>query len=152
MNILVINGPNMQLLGMREPEIYGKVTLGAVNDHLRLLATSLEVELDFFQSNHEGEIVDRIGNCLSDGTDGIIINPAAYSHTSIAIHDALKAVAKPAIEVHISNISSRESFRSISMTSPACIGLIAGLGIDGYEWGVRAMVKYLLENKQKPGK
>ncbi len=152
MNILVINGPNMQLLGLREPEIYGKVTLGEVNDRLKLLAISLEVEAEFFQSNHEGDIVDRIGACLSDGTDGIIINPAAYSHTSIAIHDALKAAGKPAIEVHISNISSRESFRNTSMTAPACIGLIAGLGINGYEWGVRAMVKYLLENKQKPGK
>ncbi len=148
MNILIINGPNLQLLGLREPGIYGKTTLEDINGHLRSVADLLEVNISFFQSNHEGDIVDKIGGCLTDGTDGIVINPAAYTHSSIAIHDALKAVSLPAIEVHISNISSRESFRNHSMTAPACLGIIAGLGVDGYEWGLRAMVNHLKQNRK----
>lgn len=148
MNITVINGPNLQLLGLREPEIYGSTTLEEIHQRLRSAADSLDVKISFFQSNHEGEMVDRIGNCLGDGTDGIIINPAAYTHSSIAIHDALKAVSLPAVEVHISNISSRESFRHVSMTAPACLGIIAGLGVDGYEWALRAIVKHLKQNRK----
>ena len=148
MNIIIINGPNLQLLGLREPAIYGSTTLEEIQNGLQGVADSLNVNISFFQSNHEGEIVDKIGGCLSDGTDGIVINPAAYTHTSIAIHDALKAVSLPAVEVHISNISSRESFRNLSMTVPACLGIIAGLGVDGYEWALRAIVKHLKQNRK----
>lgn len=147
MKILLINGPNLQLLGLREPDIYGATTLNALNKRLKSVAVSLDAELVCCQSNHEGEIVDRIAAALTDGTDGIVINPAAYTHTSIAIHDALLAVKIPSIEVHISNICARDSFRHISMTAPACVGMIAGLGVDGYEWGLKALIKYLTDNK-----
>ena len=131
----------MQLLGKREPEIYGKLTLDELQGNLNKVAVALGVELVCFQSNHEGEIVDRIGNAVNDGVDAVIINPAAYTHTSIAIHDALKAVALPAVEVHISNIGAREGFRHESLTAPACIAMIAGLGVDGYEWALRSLVR-----------
>ena len=147
MKILLINGPNLQLLGLREPDIYGSTTLNALNKHLKSVAGSLDAELVCCQSNHEGEIVDRIAEALTDGTDGIVINPAAYTHTSIAIHDALLAVKIPSIEVHISNICARDSFRHLSMTAPACVGMIAGLGVDGYEWALKALIKYLTDLK-----
>jgi 3-dehydroquinate dehydratase-2 len=147
MKILVINGPNIQLLGLREPDIYGSLTLNALNKRLKSAAATLDAEVVCFQSNHEGDIVDRIASALSDGTNGIVINPAAYTHTSIAIHDALLAVKIPSIEVHISNISARDNFRHISMTAPACVGMIAGLGTDGYEWALKALIKYLNANK-----
>jgi len=141
MKILLINGPNMQLLGKREPEIYGKLTLDELQSNLMEVAITLGVDLVCYQSNHEGNIVDTIGNAAQDGIDAIIINPAAYTHTSVAIHDALKAVALPAVEVHISNIGTREEFRQESLTAPACIAMIAGLGVDGYEWALRSLVK-----------
>ncbi|MDD5696995.1 MAG: type II 3-dehydroquinate dehydratase [Victivallaceae bacterium] len=141
MKILLINGPNMRLLGQREPEIYGRLTLDGLQRHLKEVAAALEVDLVCYQSNHEGDIVDTIGNAVKDGVDAIIINPAAYTHTSVAIHDALKAVALPAVEVHISNIGAREEFRHTSLTAPACTAVIAGLGADGYEWALRALVK-----------
>jgi 3-dehydroquinate dehydratase-2 len=147
MNILVINGPNIQLLGRREPEIYGGLTLDQLNLQLRQTAGSLGIEIEFFQSNHEGDIVDRIGETLTDGTDGIIINPAAYTHTSVAIHDALLGVALPAVEVHISNVHAREEFRKRSLTAPACKGVIAGFGVDGYEWALRALAKLIADRK-----
>ena len=141
MKILLINGPNMQLLGKREPEIYGKLTLDELESNLKEVAIALGVHLLCYQSNHEGDIVDKIGNAVQDGVDAIIINPAAYTHTSVAIHDALKAVALPAVEVHISNVGAREEFRQESLTAPACIAMIAGLGVDGYEWALRSLVK-----------
>lgn len=141
MKILLINGPNMQLLGKREPEIYGKLTLDELESNLKEVAIALGVHLLCYQSNHEGDIVDEIGNSVQDGIDAIIINPAAYTHTSVAIHDALKAVALPAVEVHISNIGAREEFRQESLTASACIAMIAGLGVDGYEWALRSLVK-----------
>lgn len=141
MKILLINGPNMQLLGKREPEIYGKLTLDELQSNLKEVAVVLGVDLICYQSNHEGNIVDTIGNAAQDGIDAIIINPAAYTHTSVAIHDALKAVALPAVEVHISNVGAREEFRQESLTAPACIATIAGLGADGYEWALRSLVK-----------
>jgi len=141
MKILLINGPNMQLLGKREPEIYGKLTLDELQSNLKEVAIALGVDLICYQSNHEGNIVDTIGNAAQDGIDAIIINPAAYTHTSVAIHDALKAVALPAVEVHISNVGAREDFRHESLTAPACIAMIAGLGVDGYEWALRSLVK-----------
>lgn len=148
MKILVINGPNLQLLGKREPEVYGQVTLEDLNRHLSSVAAALGVEVKFFQSNHEGDIVDRIAAAMNDQTDGLVINPAAYTHTSIAIHDALLAVKLPSLEVHISNISARDSFRQHSMTAPACMGMIAGLGVSGYEWAIRALAKYLSEKSK----
>ena len=144
MKILVINGPNLGLLGVREPEIYGSTTLEDVEHNLLAVAEELgDCTLEFLQSNHEGVIVDRLNAVLTDGAvDGIVINPAAYTHTSVAIADALRACSSvPALEVHISNISGRESFRHESLTAPACIGMIAGLGVDGYEWALRALVR-----------
>lgn len=144
MKILVINGPNLQLLGQREPEIYGTLTLPQICSELETFASQLDsIKLDFFQSNHEGDIVDKIGNCLKAQTDGIIINPAAFTHTSIAIYDALKAVAIPAIEVHLSNIYKREDFRRHSISAGACIGLISGLGSRGYCHALSSLFDYI---------
>ena len=147
MKILVINGPNLGLLGVREPEIYGSTTLADVEKSLLQAASesSGSWELEFLQSNHEGVIIDRLNAILTDkSVDGIVINPGAYTHTSVAIADALRACRKvPAIEVHISNISNRESFRHESLTAPACLGMIAGLGTDGYVWALKALIKYL---------
>ena len=142
MKILVINGPNMQLLGKREPEVYGSESLNDVQERLAEFAVSLGVETEFFQSNHEGDIVDKIGNA-GDEIAGIIINPAAYTHTSVAIHDALKGIAKPAIEIHLSNIHSREGFRHNSLTAPACVGQICGFGTQGYKLAMEAMVEII---------
>lgn len=141
--ILVLNGPNLQLLGTRKREVYGSTTLEEIRQNLDNIASELGVELDFYQSNHEGDLVDRIGNAKTEGVDGIVINPAAYTHTSIAIRDAIEGVSIPAIEIHLSNIHAREEFRQKSMTAPVCIGQIAGLGPDGYEWALRAMAKHL---------
>ena len=129
--ILVINGPNLNLLGTREPEIYGRLTLNDIGIQLKNKAEQLKVEIECFQSNCEGEIVNKIG-LAKNKFDAIIINPAAYTHTSVAIRDAISAVDIATIEVHISNIYSREEFRHKSFISPVCIGQISGLGIDGY--------------------
>ena len=139
--ILLINGPNLQLLGVREPSIYGNVTLPQIVDDLRQRATAQGVELMDFQSNSEGAIVDRIAEALADGTEGIIINPAAYTHTSVAIRDALAAVKIPAVEVHLSNVSSREDFRNRSLTAPVCRGVIAGFGAQGYRLALQALLE-----------
>ncbi len=142
MKIFIINGPNMQLLGKREPEVYGSESLEDVQINIAKFAESLNLETEFFQSNHEGDIVDKIGNA-GDDIAGIIINPAAYTHTSVAIHDALKGIAKPAIEVHLSNIHNREGFRHNSLTAPACVGQICGFGTQGYKLAVEAMAKII---------
>ena len=133
MKFLIINGPNLNMLGTREPEIYGTTTLDDINNELVDFSKTIsnEIELIFFQSNHEGEIVDKIQNAKD--FDGIIINPAAYTHTSIAIADALKSIDTTAVEVHLSNISSREDYRKISYTAPNCKGVIAGFGKEGYK-------------------
>ena len=129
--VLIINGPNLNLLGTREPEIYGKTTLKDIETELKNKAEKLNVEIECFQSNHEGEIVDKI--CGAKGKfDAVIINPAAYTHTSVAIRDAFAAVDIPAIEVHISNVYSREEFSHNSLIAPVVVGQIAGLGIQGY--------------------
>lgn len=141
--ILVLNGPNLQLLGTRKREVYGSVTLDEIRQNLYDVAGELHVELDFLQSNHEGDLVDRIGKAKKEGFEGIVINPAAYTHTSIAIRDALEGVDLPAVEIHLSNIHAREEFRHTSMTAPVCIAQIAGLGPDGYEWALRALIRYL---------
>ena len=129
--ILVINGPNLNLLGTREPEIYGRLTLNDIGTQLKNKAEQLKVEIECFQSNCEGDIVDKIGSAKNK-FDAIIINPAAYTHTSVAIRDAISAVDIATIEVHISNIYSREEFRHKSFIAPVCVGQISGLGIDGY--------------------
>ncbi len=139
--ILLINGPNLQLLGVREPEIYGHVTLPQIVADLRDRAASMGAELLDFQSNSEGAIIDRIAAALTEGIDGIIINPAAYTHTSVAIRDALAAVRLPAVEVHLSNVTSREEFRTRSLTSPVCRGVIAGFGALGYRLALTALME-----------
>ncbi|MDP1548600.1 MAG: type II 3-dehydroquinate dehydratase [Nitrosomonas sp.] len=132
-NILIIHGPNLNLLGVREPEIYGGATLQDINRNLSRLAENAGIKVDFFQSNAESALIDRVQQTMGDGTDFIIINPAAYTHTSIALRDALAAVKLPFIEVHLSNIYSRESFRQKSYLSDLAIGIISGLGAKGYE-------------------
>lgn len=142
MKILVINGPNLNLLGDREKENYGEITLDVINNEMKSLADELGVEIAFFQSNTEGEIVDEIQKAKGN-FDGIIINPAAYTHTSIALRDALLAVKLPAVEVHLSNIHAREEFRKTSFTAPVCIGQIAGFKKESYLLALRAIVNYL---------
>ena len=135
MRILVINGPNLNMLGIREPKIYGKESFIDLLHFLEQIATEENLEIEQFQSNHEGAIVDKIqwayGKC-----DGIVINPAAYTHTSIAILDALKAVSIPAVEVHLSDIQAREPFRQISYPGMACVKTFCGLGFDGYKQAI----------------
>ncbi len=143
MRIIIVNGPNIQLLGRREPGIYGSATLAEIENAVRTVATEIGVEVEFFQSNHEGEILDKIGSAFEAHYDGIVINPAALTHTSVALHDALRAVGIPAVEVHISNIYSREEFRRKSLTASACLGVISGLGADGYEWALRALARHI---------
>ena len=132
MNLLVINGPNLNLLGLREPDIYGRENYAALLELIESTCAQRGIEVECFQSNHEGAIVDKIQEAYST-QDAIVINPAAYTHTSVAILDALKAVSVPCVEVHISNIHQREEFRHKSVTAPACVGQICGLGLYGYE-------------------
>ncbi len=132
-NVLVLHGPNLNLLGTREPEVYGSVTLEEINRNLANLAAAADITLTAFQSNAEAELIDRIQRAVHDGVDFIIINPAAYTHTSIALRDALTAVGLPFIEVHLSNIFARESFRRKSYFSDLARGVISGLGPKGYE-------------------
>lgn len=142
MKILVINGPNINLLGLREPDIYGRENFAALERLVRETCTENGVECTLFQSNHEGAIVDAIQ--AADGVhDGIVINPAAYTHTSIAILDALKAVALPAVEVHISDVGSREDFRQISYAGMACVETFSGLGIQGYRRAIISLLDYI---------
>ena len=131
MKIMVINGPNLNMLGMREPEVYGNRTYSDLENYIEDYCTQKGIEVTVLQSNSEGEIIDFIHH-TSGNFDGIVINPGAYTHYSYAIHDALTSVSVPAIEVHISNIHKREEFRHKSVTAPACVGQIAGLGFHGY--------------------
>lgn len=142
MKIMLVNGPNLQLLGSREPGVYGLETLQSIVERLNEVAAGLGCDLTAFQSNSEGAIVDFIGKARLEGFDGIIINPAAYTHTSVAIRDAIAAVALPAVEVHLSNIMAREDFRHRSLTAPVCIGMMAGFGGDVYEWALRALAAH----------
>ena len=142
MKILVINGPNLNMLGIREPGIYGKQTFAELLTLLDKWAADEHVELEQFQSNHEGVLVDKIQSAYGV-FDGIVINPAAYTHTSVAILDALKAVAIPAVEVHISDVDSRESFRQISYAGLACIKTIKGQGFDGYRQAIVFLKEYI---------
>jgi 3-dehydroquinate dehydratase II len=144
MKIVVIQGPNLNMLGVREQNIYGPMKLEQIHANMEAFATQNELEIEFFQSNLEGEIVDRIQECLGDA-DGIIINPAAYTHTSIAIRDALAAVSIPTIEVHISNIARREEFRQKSLVSAVCAGTITGFGPFSYHLAMIALNQILNE-------
>ncbi len=146
MKIAVIQGPNLNMLGIREQHIYGSMGLEQIHEQLKVAATQNGVEIEFFQSNLEGEIVDRIQECLGT-VDGIMINPAAYSHTSIAIKDALSAVSMPVVEVHISNIYKREEFRQKSITAGASTGVISGFGPFGYHMGLIALMQIISEVK-----
>jgi 3-dehydroquinate dehydratase II len=144
MNILVLNGPNLNLLGGREKEHYGSLTLADIEGLLKKLAKELGVKLEFFQSNHEGELVEKIqkakGKC-----DGILFNPAAYTHTSVAIRDALIAVKLPFVELHLSNVAGREEFRRRSMVSDLAVGVVSGFGHNSYLLGLRGLVQFLKE-------
>ena len=142
MKILIINGPNLNMLGLREPEIYGKQNYSALCHRIKDACNDLNVDFEIYQSNHEGAIVDKIQDAYSV-FDGIVINPAAYTHTSVAILDALKSVAIPTVEVHISDVSQREEFRQFSYVSLAAIKTIMGLGFDGYRVALEYLVKYL---------
>ena len=144
MKLLILNGPNLNRLGKREPEIYGHETLEDVEIKLTKLASDHNMQVSFFQSNTEGILIDRIHDAADDGTDGIIFNPGAFTHYSIALRDAIASVSVPAIEVHISNIHNRESFRQTSVIAPVCIGQLTGFGTDGYELALHA---FLLRGK-----
>ena len=145
MKLLIVNGPNLNMLGIREKHIYGDRDYDALCAYIRAEADKLGCEVELFQSNHEGAIVDRIQQAYFDGTAGIVINPAAYTHTSVAILDALKAVQLPAVEVHISDVTKREPFRQISYAGMACEAHFIGLGFEGYvkamEWLVGTLKK-----------
>lgn len=140
MKILIINGPNMNMLGIREPQIYGKDTYEDLVDFIRNKKGEGN-QLEFFQSNHEGDLVDRIQQAYFDGVDGIVINPAAYTHTSVAIADAVNAVGIPTVEVHISDPDSREEFRKISYIRKASLATVAGRGFQGYIDGIEILEK-----------
>ncbi len=142
MKFMILHGPNLNLLGKREPAIYGSITIDDINSSLVELAAELGCELAFFQSNSEGELINAIHGSVLE-CHGILINPAAYTHTSIAIRDALSAVGLPVVEVHLSNIHRRETFRHISMVAPVAVGQICGFGGDSYLLGLRALYKYV---------
>lgn len=148
MRILVLHGPNLNLLGQREPDIYGKESLDQIDAKLRRRAKERGVEVECFQSDSEGDLVSRIG--VSRGhVDGLVINPAAYTHTSVALRDALQAVGVPAVEVHLSNTAAREEFRQRSLTAGACVGQVAGFGAMSYLLALDGLVDYLGRKKKK---
>lgn len=143
MKILVMNGPNLNMLGIREPALYGSGTYAALCDKIRAYCAENNIEVDFYQSNHEGALVDRIQAAYADGTDGIVINPGAYTHTSIALLDAVKSVCIPTVEVHISKVEEREDFRQVSYIRLACVATVTGKGFNGY----LEAIDILMENK-----
>lgn len=147
MRILVLHGPNLQLLGTREPEVYGTCTLAEIDSLLAERAETLGAEVTCLQRNGEGELVTLIGEAPGE-YDGVLINPAAYTHTSVALRDALSAAALPCVEVHLSNPSGREEFRHRSLTAPVCVGVVQGFGADSYLLGLDGLVNVLQTNKE----
>ena len=145
MKLLVVNGPNLNLLGRREPAIYGNKSYAALCEHVKATADALGIQVEIMQTNHEGVIVDAIQDALGK-YDGIVINPAAYTHTSVAIADAIAAVEIPTAEVHLSDVDSREAFRRISYVTPVCVLRVTGLGFDSYSEAMRQLVCYLRKN------
>lgn len=148
MNVLVLHGPNLQLLGRRNPAVYGRVTLAGINQRLQAEARRLKLKLTIRQLNHEGELVEAIGEAPSK-FNGILINPAAYTHTSVAVRDALEAADLPAVEVHLSNIHAREAFRHTSLVAPVVAGQISGFGPDSYVLGLQALKGLLTTPRRK---
>ncbi len=142
MKILFLNGPNLNLLGTREPDKYGNQTLKDIENFIKEEASKINVEVEFYQNNVEGELVNKIQEAKGN-FDGIVMNPAAYTHTSVAIRDAILAVCIPTVEIHLSNIHTREEFRKTSLTAPACIGQITGFGANSYKLGLIAITDYL---------
>ena len=143
MKIYVINGPNLNMLGIREPDIYGRLLYSELVEKIEAYAKEESLDVTVYQSNHEGDLVDKIQEAYFEGADGIVINPAAYTHTSIAILDALKAVSLPAVEVHISDVSQREDFRKLSFIRSYCIDSVIGLGVRGYLVAIKKLKDYI---------
>ena len=142
--ILVLHGPNLNLLGQREPEIYGRQTLADIDADLAAAAKELGVEIECFQSNHEGELIDRIQEAMGTAV-GILINPAGFTHSSVALRDALVATGLPVVEVHLSNVFAREAFRHHSYVSPIALGVVSGLGARGYRFGLEALAAHVAQ-------
>ncbi len=148
MKILVMNGPNINILGIREPEIYGKRSYRDLLELVSAHAKEKGINVEFYQSNHEGDLVDAIQNAYYDGIDGIVFNPAAYTHTSVAIADAVKGVAIPTVEVHISEVSEREAFRQISYIRDVAVKTICGHGLEGYNEALDFLIDYIGEKNE----
>ena len=137
---LILNGPNINFTGIREVGVYGAETYASILDYIRGEAERLGCEVKFYQSNHEGDLIDALQKAHTDGLDGVVFNPGGYTHTSVALHDAIASITPPVIEVHFSNIQSREGYRHVSLTAPACRGQIAGLGKKGYVLAIEALM------------